>query len=103
MAKKATESIGKHLEAERERPERSASGFYIYIGPNLKRLIQTGTIYRGTRKEALAKAAEAIAAAPLVKTLIVSGDALPEALVKIKTPGNVLHANYQKLAGKEGG
>lgn len=89
-------------QAEQEKPESNKSGFYCYIGPNLKRLIQTGTIYRGTRAEALARAAEAIKAQPLVKTLIVSGDALPTARLKVKTPGNVLYANYQKLAGKEG-
>lgn len=81
--------------------EANASGFYCYIGPNLKNLIQTGTICRGTREEALNKAAEAIAQYPLVKTLIVSGDALPSARIKVKTPGNVLYANYRKLAGKE--
>ena len=74
------------------------SGFYIYI----KKHIQTGTIYRGTRANALKQAAEAIEAHPLVKTLIVSGDALPEARIKVKTPGNTLYANYKKLAGKEG-
>ena len=52
----------------------------------------------------LKQAAEAIEAYPLVKTLIVSGDALPEARIKVKTPGNALYANYMKLklAGKEG-
>ena len=90
------------VQTEREKPEQNKSGFYIYIGPNLKKLIQTGTIYRGTRAEALARAAEAIKAQQLVKTLIVSGDALPTARLKVKTPGNVLYANYQKLAGKEG-
>ena len=78
------------------------SGFYIYIGPNIKKHIQTGTIYRGTRANALKQAAAAIEAHPLVKTLIVSGDALPEARIKVKTPGNALYANYRKLAGKEG-
>ena len=76
------------------------SGFYIYIGPNIKKYIQTGTIYRGTRAHALKQAAAAIEAHPLVKTLIVSGDALPEARIKVKTPGNALYANYKKLAGK---
>ena len=98
MAKKTPETTGKPAEVEKERPERNESGFYIYIGPNLKKLIQTGTIYRGTREEALTKAAEAIKAQPLVKTLIISGDALPEARMKVKTPGNVLYANYQRLA-----
>lgn len=102
MAKKATETTGQAVEVKQEKAERNESGFYCYIGPNLKNLIQTGSIYRGTRRQALAKAAEAIKAQPLVKTLIVSGDALPTARIKVKTPGNVLYANYQKLAGKEG-
>ena len=103
MAKKTTTATDKAVETKQEKPERSnASGFYIYIGPNLKNLIQTGTVFRGTRRNALNKAAAAIEAHPLVKTLIVSGDALPEARLKVKTPGNVLYANYQKLAGKEG-
>ena len=101
----AADAAGKAAEVhgpKQETTERNESGFYCYIGPNLKKLIQTGTIYRGTRADALAKAAEAIKAQPLVKTLIVSGDALPAARIKVKTPGNVLYANYQKLAGKEG-
>lgn len=80
-------------------PEVNASGFYIYIGPNIKGLIQTGTIFRGDRENALRTAA-AIERYPLVKTLIVSGDALPSARLKVKTPGNALYANYRKLAGK---
>lgn len=76
------------------------SGFYIYIGPNIKGLIQTGSIYRGDRKNAYEKAKAAIEKQPLVKTLIVSGDALPEARLKVKTPGNALYASYKKLAGK---
>jgi len=76
------------------------SGFYCYIGPNIKGLIQTGTIYRGDRENALCKASAAIERCPLVKTLIVSGDALPAARLKVKAPGNALYANYQKLAGK---
>ena len=80
--------------------EANTSGFYIYIGPNIKGLIQTGSIYRGTREDAHKAAAAAIEKLPLVKTLIVSGDALPEARLKVKVPGNVLYANYKKLAGK---
>lgn len=76
------------------------SGFYIYLGPNIKGLIQTGTIYRGDRVNACQKAAAAIEKQPLVKTLIVSGDALAQARLRVKTPGNALYANYQKLAGK---
>lgn len=80
--------------------EVNESGFYIYIGPNIKGLLQTGSIYRGDRAAALKAAANAIKAYPLVKTLIVSGDVLPDARIKVKTPGNALYANYMKLAGK---
>jgi hypothetical protein len=80
--------------------EVNKSGVYVYIGPNIKGLIQTGSIYRGTREDAHKAAAAAIEKHPLVKTLIVSGDALPEARLKVKAPGNVLYANYKKLAGK---
>lgn len=77
--------------------EADTSGFYIYIGPNIKGLIQTGTIYRGDRANALQAAKDAIEKHPKVKSLIVSGDALPGARLKVKTPGNVLYANYAAL------
>ena len=83
--------------------EANTSGFYIYIGPNIKGLIQTGSIYRGDREHAHQMAAAAIEKHPKVKSLIVSGDALPEARLRVKAPGNVLYANYnelKKLAGK---
>lgn len=76
------------------------SGFYIYIGPSIRGLIWTGTIFRGTREEACRRAEAVIEQQPLVKSLIVSGDALPEARMKVRTPGNALYANYNKLAGK---
>ena len=81
-------------------PEVNASGFYIYIGPNIKGLIQTGTIFRGDRENALRTAAAAIERYPLVKTRIGSRYARPSGRLKVKTPGNALYANYRKLAGK---
>ena len=48
-------------------PEVNQSGFCIYIGPNIKGLIQTGTIFRGSRENALRTAAAAIERYPLVK------------------------------------
>lgn len=81
-------------------PEPNKSGFYMYIGPNIRYHIQTGTIYRGDRDNALRRASSAIEMYPLVKTLIVSGDALPEARRKVKTPGTALYANYKQLVKK---
>lgn len=48
----------------------------------------------------MAAAAAAIEKYPLIKTLIVSGEKLPEARLKVKTPGNALYKNYQRVAGK---
>ena len=78
----------------------AADSFYCYIGPSITGLIQHGDICRGTRKKALAKWDEAIKKYPLIKTLIVSGDKLPEARLKVKKPGNALHKNYQRILGK---
>lgn len=49
---------------------------------------------------AMAAAAAAIEKYPLIKALIISGDKLPEARLKVKKPGNALYANYQRIAGK---
>ena len=81
-------------------PETCAAGFYCYIGPSITGLIQHGSIYRGTRQAALSAAARAIEKQPLVKTLIVPGDKLPEARLKVKKPGNVLYKNCQRILGK---
>ena len=43
-----------------EKSDSKADGFYCYIGPSITGLIQHGTIYRGTRKKAMAAAAAAI-------------------------------------------
>lgn len=83
-----------------KKQEGNASGIYCYIGPSIRGLIRNGDIYKGTRGSALKAAAAAIEAQPLVKTLIVSGDALPNAYQKVKTPGTALYRNYQRVAGK---
>ena len=76
--------------AKKEKPGDTGEGFFI----------QHGAIYRGTRENALTAAATAIEKYPLVKTLIVSGDKLPEARLKVKKPGNALYQNYQRILGK---
>lgn len=75
------------------------AGFFCYIGPSLSGLIQHGTIYRGSRADALQAAAPAIERQPLVKTLIVSGDSLPLDRLKAKTPGTALYNNCRRIAG----
>ena len=86
------------VKTERRQHEVNNSGFYIYIGPTIRGVIQNGAIYRGTRAEAMEKAASAIEKYKLVKTLIVSGDALPVARLRLKVPGNAFYVNYHKLS-----
>lgn len=86
------------VKTERRQHEVNNSGFYIYIGPTIRGVIQNGAIYRGTRAEAVEKAASAIEKYKLVKPLIVSGDALPVARLRLKEPGNAFYVNYHKLS-----
>ncbi len=84
----------------KEKSGGDAAGFFCYIGPSITGLIQHGDICRGTRKKALATWDDAIKKYPLIKTLIVSGEKLPEARLRVKKPGNALYKNYQRVAGK---
>ena len=86
------------VKTERRQHEVNNSGFYIYIGPTIRGVIQNGAIYRGTRAEAVEKAASAIEKYKLVKTLIVSGDAFSVARMRVKEPGNAFYVNYRKLS-----
>lgn len=86
--------------AQKAKTGGDAAGFYCYIGPSITGLIQHGAVYPGTRKTALAAAGAAIRHNPLIRTLIVSGDRLPEARLKAKQPGNALYQNYQRVAGR---
>lgn len=86
--------------ASTEKSNSSAVGFYCYIGPSIVGLIQHGDIYRGTREEALAAASAAIEKYPMIKPLIVPGENLPDAHVKVKKPDSSLYMNYQIVAGK---
>lgn len=73
------------------------SGFCAYIGPTIIGVIQNGTIYNGTKSEVIKRLATVINKYPLVQTLIVSGDTLPEDRLKVNQPGNILYVNYHKL------
>ena len=73
-------------------------GFCVYIGPTIAGVIQSGTIFRGTKKEVLKSVANTTERYPLVASLIVTGDTLAQDRIKVKTPGNLLYVNYHKLA-----
>lgn len=74
------------------------AGFCMYIGPTIMGVIQNGTVFRGTKAEALSSvSSDVIEKYPLIASLIVSDSTLAEDRIKVKTPGNWLYVNYHKL------
>lgn len=84
------------------KPSAAAPGFYIYVGPTITGVIQTGHVFRvSSREEAAAAIPQAVERYPLIKSLIVSGDTYPEDRIKVKTPGNLLYVKYQQLLSRK--
>lgn len=81
-----------------KKPESAGAGFCAYIGPTILGVIQSGTIYPGSRAEALEAIKAAVDARPLIAQLVVDGETLPVDRIKVKTPGNLLYVTYHKLA-----
>ena len=73
------------------------TGFFVYLGPSIRGVIQTATIYTGSRAEVEEFLAGPIERYPKIKRLLVSGETLAEDRIKVKTPGNGLYVAYKKL------
>ena len=78
--------------------EGGEAGFCMYLGPSIRGVIRTGTLYRGTHAQALEAAAVAVECCPTVRHLIVPDSLLPQARQQVKQPGNALYEMYQKAA-----
>ncbi len=79
-----------------------SAGFCVYIGPTILGVIQSGTVYTGNVKNALASIAPAVERYPEIAHLVVSGDTLPVDRIKVKRPGNLLYVYYHQLiSGKK--
>ena len=66
------------------------TGFFVYLGPSIRGVIQTATIYEGTKAEVEEFLAGPIERYPRIKRLLVSGETIAEDRIKVKTPGNGL-------------
>lgn len=77
-----------------------SAGFCMYIGPSIVGAIQQARILYGDKQDALAQISAAVEKYPLIATLVIPGDQVPEARIKVKTPGNLLYVNYHKLADR---
>jgi len=80
------------------RQEAKKDAFCVYLGPSIRGGITKGQIFPMAKAEALASIAKTVEKQPLVADLIVEGDALPEAVVRVKQPDSLLFKTYEKLA-----
>ena len=89
----------KAIQTSRSAPKavRKSGRTLCYIGPNIPGRLHTGQVFRGEREAVLKELGGTVDKYPLVKALLVSGEALPVARLKVKEPGNAHYANYQKL------
>lgn len=80
------------------RPEGTdPSGFYCYVGPDIRSTLQCNTMFIGTLDEALKKAEKAIKRSPVVRQLIVPGSRLQEARNHIRNDINPEAALYKRI------
>ena len=77
-----------------EEPER----FCVYIGPSIRGVIQSGTIYGKSLEDTKTFLATAIKKYPLIGKLISTDKTIAEDRIKVKTAGNLLNVYYTKLA-----
>ena len=75
----------------------NTSGYYCYVGPTIRSVLQTNTIVIGTYAEMLTRCAKAIAMAPTVKQLIVPGDKLQEVRNHIRNDINPEALLYKRV------
>lgn len=94
--KKAEEKTAKTKVVEK--PAVDPSGFCVYIGPSIRGVIQSGTIYEGSREKTEEILSGAIKKYPLIAKLISTEETFVEDRIKVKTAGNLLNVYYKKLA-----
>jgi hypothetical protein len=69
----------------------------MYIGPTVNGVITYGTIFGTGKAQTIRELGGAIEQYPRIAALIVPGGELPEARVKVSTPGNYLYEAYRKM------
>lgn len=75
-------------------------GFFVYLGPNVRGVVQNGAIYEGSRNEVEAFLFSAIERFPQIRIMLISSETLAEDRIKIKTPGNYLYEEYRKFVAE---
>jgi hypothetical protein len=83
---------------EQKATETKADGFFVYLGPSIRGVIQNGSVYAGSREEVELFLADAIEKYPLIKRLLSPEETLAQDRERIRIPDNSLSNAYKKLA-----
>ncbi len=71
--------------------------YCVYLGPSIRGIVQSGAIFQCSRDDACKQLAPHAERWPIIRNLIIDGEHLAEARIKIKAPGNGLYEQYHKL------
>lgn len=91
--------VKKGTKEKKAAPAKDA-GFFVYLGPSIRGVIQTASVFTGSREEVEEILAGPIERYPRIKRLLVSGDTLPDDRINVKTPGNGLYNAYTRLVSE---
>lgn len=70
---------------------------YVYIGPTVRGVLQSGTVYRGKKSDIIGKIAEKY---PQIEKLTVKSSALADARRKIQNGEGIIALAYKTLSEK---
>ena len=87
-------AVKKSRKPEAQGPE---AVFCAYLGPSIRGSITKGQIFPLTKAQVVAELAPIIERYPSIADLIVDGNELPEARVRIAQTNSLLHKTYEKL------
>lgn len=89
--------------AKKLTPEAQRETVYVYIGPSVRGLLQSGTIMLGTTKDdAMRQLGRAVDIyGDVISTLVVEDVELAEARRKIRAGGNLLANAYAAMLNKK--
>ena len=75
---------------------------YVYVGPSVRGLLQSGTIIKGTKADALRQLGRAVEVfGDVIQRLLVEDTELAEARRKINEGGNLLANAYAAILAKK--
>lgn len=84
----------KETQAKRTQPAAGRAETVVYIGPSIKNVVVTGTIYTNGLPEAVKKEMER---QPALKSLLVPISGLAEAQKELNIPGSAMATIYKKV------